>query len=63
MDSEQMGLALSLPLSPEPVHTNSPLEFGMNIYILARRQETPFPSGYMMYYLLQRPTPRIFGLL
>ncbi len=63
MDSEQMGLALSLPLSPEHVHTNSPFEFGMNIYILARRQATPFPSGYMMYCLLQRPTPRILGLL
>ncbi len=32
MESEQTGLAFSLPLSPEHVHANSPVEFS-NVYL------------------------------
>ncbi len=45
MESEQTGLAFSLPLSPEHVRVNSPVEFAHDYYILAQRHVTPSPSG------------------
>ncbi len=45
MESEQTGLAFSLPLSPEHVRANSPVEFTHDYFILAQRHVTPSPSG------------------
>ncbi len=44
MESKWMGLALSLPLSPEHVRASSPVEFTYSYLYPSRRHTAPFPS-------------------